>query len=341
MRRGQTESSFQWLFVLIAGGILFLLFGVLIRSCTQAGPSSAEGLALSSVEQKISSAAWQGESQIEIFLPEAEVVCPSQGSLTFIGPTQQASVDDVPVFISPGIGGEATLKSSPLLLQQSDVPIVLGTAVYVIDHTTAYLFVQDRENRVAELVAAVPSPRTKIIDASRLQYLAAEIPDGSSRVVVIALQDGLLGNADLTGVDEEIDVFGIVLLPTSASGGSIRFFSHQANAFRESARGQYPNAVLGVGAIISGNSEMYSCGEHVVAKRTRLLTELYASRANALGESSLDAVCIGYLNDAKTIFSQALEQDEDAAFLAALFSSAQRLTALQGALRAASCPVIA
>lgn len=341
MKRGQTEPSFQWLFVLIAGGVLFLLFGVLIKSCAQSGSSTAEGLELSVVQQKISSDAWQGESLAEVMLPSAEVVCPEQGSMTFIGLTQQASVDDAPVFVSSGIGGSATMKSVPLFLQENDVPIPFGSIVYVFDHQTAYLFIQDRENKVAEIASSVLSPRKKIIDASRLPYLSTEIPEGSLRVVVVAVQDGLLGNVDLTGVSEDVDISALVLLPTFVNGGSIRFFSRSGNAFRESSRGQYASGEMALGAVVSGKSTLYSCGERAIAKRARLLSNVYSSRSENLSRSSLESPCVEYLHEASTILAQASEKNDDAEFLNALFSSAQRLTALQGALRAASCPVIA
>jgi hypothetical protein len=133
----------------------------------------------------------------------------------------------------------------------------------------------------------------------------------------------------------------VALEETDTLTGGVRFFRREGNALREIARSRYAGEPLAQGAAISADAELYACGVRAVAARARVLTMTYDNRIAAVSSQEVNPACLLLLSEADDLMGGALSEETPEGFLVAMFSAGTRLSQIQSALRAASCPVIA
>lgn len=320
MRRGQLESAFQWIFVVLAGGAFLVFFFVLLRGCTQQGEERVQGLSLQAASEFLESQAWQEESTTRVTLPSASVYCPA-GTVTLSTERAQAGLSGLPGFISPSIGGRSTVLTKPVRLHD-ELPI--GNVIYVMDGSTYYLVIVDSRGGygLLEETGAENIVRVPLDDIRDPDRLAARVPRSARTVILVTDKNaGYISNADVSGIDADTSVLGV------HAADSASFYERRDGAMRPVARLPAVHELLALGAAVSGDPALYRCGHAHFTARAERLAQVYSERAAELAQEA--PRCADLLLEAE----QRLGGE--------LFSEGRRLASLQSSLLQRSCPVIA
>jgi hypothetical protein len=300
--KGQLEVSFQWVYVLLAGGAFLVMFFFIFRACTTQGEDRIQTSALTAQTQALNAVVWQtGEKNMTL---DAIPVC-AEGTLMLTKDDKSLQLN-APAFVSPKIG-KSTAVTKEVALHASGIPALpFGNVVYVIDQSTPYYIIVDADQQYKEITTLLPQVKT----------LAAEsvVPANA----IVASYESLSGKGGKYGVtftDEEII-----------------FYAKSSNGLQEVRRLTGAGVFLRAGALITATPETYSCAKDQAAKRAGYLQALYSERIGELPESE----CTQTLLEA----NQALARAAPTAFLDVTSSDATKLLLYQQALNGMGCPVI-
>lgn len=329
--RGQVESSFQWVFVLIGGAVFFGLFFVLIRACVDSGESRAQGISLALAASMLEEGAWQGTSSSSRAVQPAAVSCAGGSSIVLSSERQSATLDRAPVFLPAGIGGVLGIASAQVGIQRGDAVMRLANVLYAHDEDTYYLVIPGEDGKRLDLG---PNAR-ELGDVGNPDEVARLVPGGARAAIIVSGGAIDLAHVDVSGIPQAVRVTGVML-----GEGQAAFYTRSGGRLVQGERLPYQAEELALGAAVTGDPGLYTCGKAGLAMRMRYVTVVHQTRAAALKGIS-GPNCGGLLSDAETMLREINAQATDDEYLTALFGNAYRLASLQSALRAASCPVIA
>jgi|GEM_PF-4028395 len=318
-RKGQIESSFQWIYVLVAGGSFLIIFFFLIRGCTDQNQDETSAYALSQTANKLSTAVLQGNTQANTTLAESRMRCPA-GTLAVTSKERSSPVASFPIFTPQYVGGTAQLRSEDVFISTANAPpIRVGNVLYVIDQDTFYYVEQDVAIEHPKALKAIASSNVRVVPL----LSAVLVPDGAKHVVFVT-KSGFIP----TPPDPRISVVKI-------DGQTVAFGTSPAQM--ETAETE----VFVAGAIITADTELYRCAKDDFAGRARLLLNISQSR---LKNALLDPSCVTPANSQKDAILTLLSSTDNNVFLNKLFTTTidptKKLLAAQYALYATShCPV--
>jgi len=345
-RRGQTESSFQWIFVLVAGIALLLLLLGFARSCTTAGDAAVRQGDAQAAASRLSSVAWEGNAKQEISLPDATIACRA-GTISVEMEAARATLDRVPIYLPPTVGGDATVVTRAIALgERTPAPFPLGGVAFVLDDRTVYFLVDDAAGAGTALWDTLPSSpslvRITVADLNRASTL--DIP-GSPRTMVFAIvgEEASLANVDISGLPGGVEVRGVALKPDSSTGGRATFYTSDGETLvAGTSIIPYAHETMALGMVIAADREVAWCATTAFALRARMLVRIAEMRATMLS-SHQDTVCGATLGEAATLLRGMRTPPGDAAFLSGLFASERAILVLQNTLlsRPGSCPGVA
>jgi hypothetical protein len=349
-RRGQTESSFQWVFVLVAGIALLLMLLGFMRSCSQSAQQEGASGDLRSAASRLSSVAWQGASQQNVTLPDADVVCRA-GVITLETGSAQTGLDRAPIYLPPAVGGRAQVVTRDLVVGAgTPAPFPVGGVAYALDEKSMYLVVQDSAGASESLLRDLPaSPliaRVGLRDLTDAQALANAVK-GSPRTIVLVISgsEADLANADVSAISSLVDVRGVALQQRTLHGGIASFYKRDAVSGKLSLAGSAPYAHkrIAVGMVVSADRELSRCATDAIADRARTIVAINAFRADALVSETRDPVCGQLLEQGAELLMPIALQEGTAPLLDALFSAERDIVALQGSMltRPGECPGVA
>lgn len=346
-RTGQTETSFQWVFVLIGGVALLALLLGFANSCADRGQEEFRTIGVRDAVSLVSSAAWSGDSVRNTTLPDAVITCRA-GTLAFETEGEPQYLDRSPAFLPPTIGDRARVVTRAIALSPgTPAEFPVGGVAYVLDARTAYLVIQDRAGKGATLVEDLPIDPSiisvPIDDTARADTLARWVP-GSPRTVVIAIvgSDVDLARIDASGISDTIEVRAVALRPQSRHGGVATFYRRDATSGTLSPTGTLPYAHerLGLGVLVSADRDAARCATDAFADRARVIVRIAQERASSLSGDTADIVCGATLADAADLLDAIGEKSGSGQFLGALLDGEEELFRLQSTLlsRPGTCP---
>jgi len=346
-RAGQTETSFQWVFVLIAGIALLLLFLMLVRGVSRTGEEQATAGDLRAAASLMASLAWEGSSVRNVTLPEARVACRA-GALTLEAGTATVGVDSAPIYLPPTVGGRARIVTRDLALGDgTPAPFPFGGVAYALDARTAYLIVEDQRGLGDSLIRDLPDAniaRVQVDDLDRPGALAGAV-QGTPRTIVLVIvgTDADLARANISGLPATADVRGVALQPRSERGGVATFFARDAGRLAPVGGAPYAHDRIGVGMVIAADRDAAWCATDVAAERARAIVAIAAVRAGELSPEVADPACGALLGQAADLLDAVASRAGTGAFLDALVGAEPDIIALQGNLltRPGDCPGVA
>jgi hypothetical protein len=300
--KGQLEVSFQWVYVLLAGGAFLVMFFFIFRACTTQGEDRIQTSALTVQTQSLNAIVWRaGEKNITL---DSIPVC-AGGTLTLTKDGKSLQLN-APAFLSPKLG-KSTAVTKEVALQASGTPALpFGNVVYVMDQSTPYYVIMDANQQYKEITTLLPQVKT----------LTAEsvIPANA----IVASYGSLNGKGGKYGV--------------AFTDDEIIFYAKGSSGLQEVRRLSGAGAFLRAGALIAATPELYSCAKDQAAKRASYLQALYSERIGELPESD----CTQTLLEA----NQTLARAAPTAFLDGTSPDATKLLLYQQALNGMGCPVI-
>ncbi|MDD9953875.1 MAG: hypothetical protein OXR66_06080 [Candidatus Woesearchaeota archaeon] len=317
--KGQLESSFQWIFVLVAGSIFLILFGLLARGCVQATETKTTGLSVSTAATRLTSLAWQPTLTTEVSLI-GDLSCPA-GTLTLTHDSATASID-APTFLPPSLNGRSEIETQQLALTATP-SIPLGNVLYAYDADTVYL-----------ILAQGTFEHGTVIPATAQDTLASHISSTTKTLVLLtAAGRGYIENAALDSIPATVDVRGV-----AREGNEMIFFERRNGIMKSTGAIPYLHEALAIGAFVSADIRNFACARAEVIERMRALTVIYEQRTQMLLDRMPTNTCTQFLEAAQTLLEE-MNTKNNAAYIDAVF--APELPAQQSALTYASCPVIA
>lgn len=326
MRRGQLESPFQWVFVILAGGAFLVFFFILLRGCTQQGEERIQGLSLQAASMRLQSAAWNPDSTTRLSIPESTASCPA-GILTLHTDDSQVSLERTPAFLPPLLTGGISAFTRRVSLG-SEIPI--GNVLYGLDDGTYYLVVVDSRGGypLLENLEHENIIRVRLDDLDDPDLLAEEVPGGAKTVIIVTDENpGYIRNAAVGGMPEDVLVLGVAVTD------SVNFYRRSGAEMEAVSRLPLEHELLGLGAVISGEPMLYRCARGAFELRALRLAALYKDRAEDLSADISSASCaVTYERAVELLGTDDLGQ---------LFDKGEQLASFQNSLLQRSCPVIA
>ncbi|MBR9700257.1 hypothetical protein GOV11_00120 [Candidatus Woesearchaeota archaeon] len=363
MRRGQLGQSFQWIFVIVAGGAFLVFFAMLFRTCAQIGDEQIKGINIYSVSEKLQSGAWKGDTVEVVTIEESLASCPAD-SVTIIGGGQAAPMDRAPVFIPPALGGEMTIVTRRAeIARNTESPIIIGGVVYAFDQDTYYIVVQDiQQQEWRKLIDILPDGlNIKLISSGEVRDIEnLQVPESAKTAVLVSTNPA---NLDLMTQGLKLPskpdrYYGVMLNfkdTTSDGGGTARFYVREGDRFvpaRKNNRLNYATYHLATGAMVAADYDNFRCANEAFTERLRIITTLHEFRARIISDTLLeddqfrDPYCAANLRIAAEALYRMNTGDGDEVpdnekYLELFATHSGKLSHVQRGLLDSGCPVIA
>ena len=294
-KRGVIEVQFNWLFVLIIGAVILIMFsGIIIRQ-KNISETSKNVLLLNSLDAIFSgSEASKGTVNI-VKIPETgiEFRCNrySIGKLS-----KQLGVMNV---FSPSILEGGRLISMTL---DFSMPYRITNLVYITSPKYRYIFIGSDDAREMKIMmpnetfsgtfSNLGEARYEGESKARFIFFDDFISDGSS--LSFNLNDyARLSDNDVTALN----------VKGSLESGTIEFFRKQQDKFTKIGTSRYVGKESLLGAIFSGNPEIYSCVMDNIFEKINIVTKVYKGKIDGIRSSYSESKdrCSALLDSAYTL----------------------------------------
>ncbi|MBN2142909.1 hypothetical protein JW711_06290 [Candidatus Woesearchaeota archaeon] len=319
------ELQFNWLFVLIAGGIILLFFFAVIKN--QA--SGAETEQASELQQDVDFLfrGSLGSRESEKIIPvggKVEFFC-DEGVSTYIveGSKVFSQYNYISVFSPSILDGDHFLLRTDLFR----APFHVMPFLYATNDNVEYVFVgNESEETLKILFDGLPKNSTKrFLDPSQLGGFKdnnydftifisnqSTFEDEMSDVMTTKLASAISKNRE--------DRFLLVVLRPKNDivdyYGEIDFYTYGGSGVRkfQKAKGDYlfftPELLLG--AVYSGDASIYSCQFQKAIQRMNLISRLHMERIDALLQvPKYESDCVAEYGQMRNVLSDIASQTED------------------------------
>ena len=310
--KGQLEVSFQWIYVVLAGGAFLLMFFFVFKGCTDANEQQISTGSVRSAATAISSAVWQ-EAQRNITL-DADVACVGE-VLTLRTDSASTQLEQAPAFLSPALKGEVFLLTREVNIRQQGTPSIrLGNVVYGIDANTHYYVIKDQSRRYEDVLElSVRNIRL----AEQVQNI--KVPSTANALVIISWSQPQIPQAP------NIPVYAVwVKSPTQ-----VEFLKVEDGRLVSKGVSNYENQEMLLGAVIAAQYSTYECGKRNFFGRAQQVIDIYNMRVDDL-RGEVDESCRPTLQQASSILSGSVSS---------IMTSS--IMSQQATLNGLGCPVVA
>ncbi|MBI4151607.1 hypothetical protein HY496_01440 [Candidatus Woesearchaeota archaeon] len=298
-KKGQMEMPFNWIYVLIAGGVILLFFvGIVVKQ--KASAAEQLGTEVNQILSSITSAASSAETtkvviQLAGFAEESLSFQCSDGVTKFgiLGKGKPAEDLVTPLF-APALvqSGELLLWSLPF-----HFPYKITDFLYVTAPTVQYVLVGNDVHVQEFLKEAKSSEDARFaISVMRVDDIAAFSPSAGMKSVRIV---DYTGQAITGEVPSSLQVFDDVQVSAVVfQSGAASFFQKKGAAWRSDGSsllftlGGELDAVH-FAAIFAQNKEMFDCGMTKALQRAKHVSRVYAEKGKALlaSPAALEGTC--------------------------------------------------
>ncbi len=275
-KKAQVEVSFNWVFILIAGAVILFFFLRLIttemditETATQQRTVARMSSLLTAIQQNPDSISIRDQLNQEI-----QFEC-SAGNHEYGIPGSSAR-NSLPhqLIFTPEIIG----NSRPIAWVRSfDTPFPVAPILYLTDPHTHYVFLKDGDSGyiVEKYYELLPDNMTKsLISASDIGSLSQDY----RRYIIIAHEN--IEESSLNGIDNRI---------RNTNEYIIKLGNDEELTFQDTQResqkieGLSEDAIIG--AIISGNKELFECTMTKILEQIRITTEINLMRVIKIHEA--------------------------------------------------------
>ena len=333
--KGQLEISFQWIFVLIAGGTFLFLFIFALRSCTQSGDTRLQTTSVARAASIIGGAVWYPQVNTTVQMPDVTASCPADTitlSTTSANPVR-SPLDQVPAFLPSRMKGTLRIVTKDVLVPASP-PIRLGSVLYAIDDHTYYFLISDGQNNQNRIVSVLGTgSNIKVTTLANLAAQLATVPATGDSVVVVGFAPWPPQPFPAAG---SVAVHWVQFNDTLKK---VTFRDRQPDGtLSGGGNDDFVGDFLVTGAVVTGNLPLYRCAKANLVTRIRYLLTIMGGRADALKAQS--ASCAAHLEDARVILNTLnATTTTDSSMLQGLLTRGP-LSMKQQSLYENACPVI-
>lgn len=330
MKKSQIEIQFNWIFILIAGGLILTFFVFIIKGHGKTAEQTFSIETLTKLDAIITGQeATEGKEDMIDVSKELVLEFDCVGySIGGVAPKPTTSS----VVFSP-----SSTKGTLLTWTKSwDAPFRVMNFIYITSSNIKYYIIAEDitegglANRIYE---ELPGNLDKALVKYPDDY-DDEIEHHNNyhvRLVYVDISEEFSFPADLEKLknDEASALF------VDSNNQEVEFLRKEGNTFVPETIGfSYFGDVFLYGAVYSGNAELYECNLEKAKKRFSHVAEIYTLRTDALVGNSPLGCDVFYISDYFAGLNERLEDDDGAGF----YSAIQSLENQNEATIIKSCP---
>lgn len=329
MSRAQISVQFNWIFVIIIGGIILMFFLTVIKSQVKTADIELAGDILRSLDTIIKSSEQKPDSTNVIRIPNVPLnfVCEPGLSYYNIGSGGQNDITYDIIFSQKRLSGKTLISWT----QSWDVPFRIAIFQYLTTMNARFIVVDNDESNedsiAKELYYLLPGNISK-----ELIQQNGEVKDFNYDYYKIIQFEGkklFSGNVKAPAnlvhtitikTEKGLDSHGTIIF--EEEGETVDFVKKEAL----------------LGAIFSDDSEYYECTMDKAYERLDLLMKLNEKRVSALLEAKIDTECETYYQWANNYFNNIRNSGND---VKTIYDNSKSLKSdNENLIRGPDCPLI-
>ncbi|MBW2988963.1 hypothetical protein KY358_01455 [Candidatus Woesearchaeota archaeon] len=278
-KRGMIEVHFNWIFILIAGAVIFIFFINVVNKQREFSEVRTEGSIVTKLESLLTGAQASMNTVNIIDLPNIDIGF--ECNRYFIGVSPKSTRGNV--IFSPGV-----LKGKEMITWALDwnVPYRATNFLYLTDPQLRYIIVDNNEGLGQRIYDKLPKEMNKELTTEA--ELGSLIDKNNYKVKVILLGNS---NADailqkLSGMDDEsLTAANLTTLKDSSliePTGTIEFLEKNGAEWRSEGKSHYLKEESLFGAIFAEDKEMYDCVMRKAFRKLSLVSRVYLNRSSRM-----------------------------------------------------------
>ena len=301
MKKAAIEMQFNWIFILIIGGLILTFFIVLVQKQKEVSDTTINIDLRRNMRTILTGAKITPGTTSLINLPNTEIRYDCEGfSFSGLSPVKMG------IMFSPSLvkGSSLTISS-----QRFSMPYTADGVLFVTSSNIRYILVNSSGKLAITLNKSLP-PRTVIEnDRQKLLFnkeivslenddIQPEITDKNNlkvKFVFFNYNADQLNALNNLGSMANRDVTAVNVIPDSSCAGQIdcfgeiKFYNKQTgNTFALEDTTYYLGEASLLGAVFSDDFETYNCNMREIFRKFSLTTEVYLNRTKTLSNYYLD-----------------------------------------------------
>lgn len=301
-KRGIIELHFNWIFILIAGAIIFLFFISIVNKQRELSEIKTSGTIITNLDSILTGAQISTNTVNIIDMPKVDIGF--ECNRYFIGPAPRQTKGNV--IFSPNL-----LKGKNIITWTLDwnMPYRITNFLYLTDPQLRYIIVNNSQNLGKELYDELPDEMNKeLIDKNQLLDLKDK---NNYKVRFIFMGNVILDNPITNGLknlndmpDEHVTAINLPKLKDSniiPTTGTVVFLKKDGTKWKQEQETYYLKEESLFGAIFAADMDMYNCIMKKAFKKLNLVTKIYLDRSENLENYyfNLNNPCFKYHSSAK------------------------------------------
>jgi len=283
-KKAFVETQFNWIFIIIAGGVILLFFFSIVYKQKDVSDIKVTGTIKSDLRVILTGSKASTGTASLIAAPNLEIYYDCQGyAIGRLSPIKPHAG------FSPGL-----IKGYALMVWALDwnMPFRVTNFLYLTSPEIRYIIVNDgsfaeRLNETLPAKTIIQDKKKKILMNKEFVEVAnlGSIEDKNNYRVrfVFFNQNPSGGLSDLDNMENE-DVTAISVYPTTGIDGygEVEFFEKDGNGWVLKGTTNYIGKASLIGAVFTDNIETYNCNMQRAFKDLSIINEIYLNRTNEL-----------------------------------------------------------
>ncbi|MBW2974305.1 hypothetical protein KY366_01175 [Candidatus Woesearchaeota archaeon] len=280
-KRGMIEVHFNWIFIMIAGAIIFVFFISIVNKQRSFSEIKTSGTIISNLESILTGAQVSTDTVNVVSMPRVDVGF--ECNRYFIGSVPKQTKGSI--IFSPGL-----LQSREIITWAVDwnLPYRVDNFLYLTDPELKYMIISDPSSPELgqELYDDLPEElNLELIKVDELDKITDTNNYKVKFIFLSTMTDSVLTEF-LDMPDEDVTAINIQDLGSSASipsTGTIEFLEKDGSTWHsEGTTTHYLKKESLFGAIFSEDQKMYDCVMRKAFRKLNLVTNIYLNRSSSL-----------------------------------------------------------
>jgi len=282
-KRGMIEVHFNWIFVLIAGAVIFVFFINIVNKQREFSDIKTSSTIITNLESILTGAQVSTGTVNIVDMPRIDIGF--ECNRYFIGPAPKQTKGNV-------IFAPSLLKGKQMITWALDwnMPYRVTNFLFITDPQVRYIIVHDGNTETVannlkddelpkEMNKEVISSGSSVTDKNnyKIKFIFLTTPDDNVLTDFNKMSDEDVTAIQLTGIG------GSTVIPTT---GTIQFFQKDSATDPQTWQSQgttfYLKKEAFFGAIFAADIEMYNCVMKKAFKKLNLVTTIYLERSTEL-----------------------------------------------------------
>ncbi|MBI2139336.1 hypothetical protein HYU14_00310 [Candidatus Woesearchaeota archaeon] len=293
-KRGSVDIQFNWIFVLIAGGIILMFFITVINKQRQISDLRTSAVLATNLESIMAGAQISTNTVNVIDMPQADVLfeCDSFS----IGPIKKGTKGNV-VFAPELLRGRKMIAWA----RDWSLPFRIANFLYVNDPEIRYIIVENPRGLGQKIMDTLPREMNKeLITTAEISQIKdknhfkvkfvflGNVPSPSSVPPPLPPAQASIANAPLSfaAMDDRdvtaVNFPGLSDKNSILSSGEVEFYMKSGNVFSAPVKSAYLKEESFYGALFAADPSMYNCEMKKAFQKAALLSLVYSDRSKKM-----------------------------------------------------------